>query len=84
MKKSIKEQCKRRGCQVNYLEAAAVERTLRPLEPDMIVKREQAFLMLDLLRRYNLLIDNCEHFATFCQYEKGFSQQVQNCRWGSG
>jgi hypothetical protein len=58
-----------RGCRVNNLEEAASEKGLEPSDPDVIVERAREFL------RRNL-IENCEHFATVCRFEEGFSQQA--------
>ena len=57
------------GGRVNNLEEASTEKGLEPLDPDVIVERAREFL------RRNL-IENCEHFATMCRFEEGFSQQA--------
>ena len=64
--------------------AAAEAEGLLALKPDVIVQRAKEFLEDNIIRRYDLLLENCEHFATKCRYEKGFSQQVEDCCCGSG
>ena len=59
------------------MEEAAEARGLFAREPDVIVERAREFIIQSFERRYNLLFENCEHFATKCRYEKGFSQQVE-------
>nr|CAH0106532.1 unnamed protein product [Daphnia galeata] len=76
VERTIGQLCNEFGCRVNNLEEAARERGLFPLNPDMIVTRAREFLGRDLAGTYNLLTKNCEHFATLCRYEEGFSQQV--------
>jgi hypothetical protein len=67
------------GCRVNNLDEAAEERGLRPLKPDFIVERAQHFLRENRLIFYNVVIKNCEHFATKCRYGQAFSLQVRDC-----
>lgn len=51
------------------------DRERKPLNPNEIV--EKALSMLGDIG-YNLLWNNCEHFATFCRYDKKWSEQVEN------
>nr|CAH0104804.1 unnamed protein product [Daphnia galeata] len=93
VKKTIRDLCdNERGCRVNNLEEAATEKGLEPLDPDVIVERAREFLRRNLIENYNLFTKNCEHFATMCRYEEGFSQQasqnfypmeriIQEVRW---
>jgi hypothetical protein len=67
-------------CRVNNLDEAAEERGLRPFRPDVIVERAWGFLREDRLIVYNLITDNCEHFATKCRYGQAFSLQVSDFR----
>ena len=54
----------------NNPDEVAIKKGLgKPLDPDVIVERAREFL------RRNL-IENCEHFATMCRFEEGFSQQA--------
>ena len=77
VKKTIRDLCdNERGCRVNNLEEAATEKGLEPLDPDVIVERAREFLRRNLIENYNLFTKNCEHFATMCRYEEGFSQQA--------
>jgi hypothetical protein len=78
VEETIRTLCHEHGCQVNNLEEAAEEIGLRPLKPDAIVERARDFLTLHRVN-YNLVTDNCEHFATKCRYEKAFSLQVREC-----
>lgn len=45
----------------------------RPLEPNKIV--EEAISKIGEIG-YNLLWDNCEHFAAYCRYGIKWSEQV--------
>jgi hypothetical protein len=70
VEKTVRDLCNNElGRRVNNLEDAATEKGLEPLDPDVIVERTREFL------RRNL-IENCEHFATMCRFEEGFSQQA--------
>lgn len=52
---------------------------LRPYQtcyiPDVVVHRAQSRLGEN---KYNLLFNNCEHFATWCKIGNSYSQQVKN------
>jgi hypothetical protein len=77
VEKTIGNQNNEHGARVNNLDKAAELRGLRLLGPDVIVRRAREFLT-DNLVYYNLLTRNCEHFATMCRYEEGFSLQVRD------
>ena len=48
-----------------------------PLEPEEIVKKAQvAYATPGDFGTYNIRINNCEHFATYCKYGKRWSPQV--------
>lgn len=51
------------------------DRKCQPLEPNKIV--EEAILKIGEIG-YNLLWDNCEHFAAYCRYGIKWSEQVRN------
>ncbi|XP_012934727.1 phospholipase A and acyltransferase 2 [Aplysia californica] len=53
----------------------------RPLPPDEIVKRAKSMLGD---AGYNLLKDNCEHFANWCRYGETESQQVYKGMFAGG
>ena len=77
MGKTIRELCNNElEWRVNNLEEAATEKELQPLDPDEIVERARGFLRQNLIENYYLFTKNCEHFATMCRYEEGFSQQA--------
>lgn len=44
--------------------------------PDVVIHRAQS--RLGEKANYNLLFNNCEHFATWCKIGRPYSQQVQN------
>ena len=46
----------------------------RPLRPNEIVKRAKGKIGEE---GYNVFNENCEHFATWCRYDKASSHQVQ-------
>jgi Lecithin retinol acyltransferase len=72
--------CYERGCRVNNLEEAARERgLLPPFPPDVTVERARQLLRGGRFSIYNVLTDNCEHFATNCRYGEPFSLQVYSC-----
>lgn len=90
MEKTIGTLCDKHGWRVNNPDEAARKLNLKILSPDVIVERAREFLREDLVRYYNVITENCEHFATKCRYEKdtgdekgegiGFSLQVSdNC-----
>ncbi|EFX73255.1 hypothetical protein DAPPUDRAFT_253529 [Daphnia pulex] len=74
VEKTIRNQCNEHGGRVNNLDEAARAKDLFPLPPDVIVERARQFLRQRLI--YNVFTKNCEHFATKCRYEEGFSLQV--------
>ncbi len=43
--------------------------------PDVVVQRAESRLGE---QKYNLLFNNCEHFATWCKIGKNYSQQVED------
>lgn len=48
--------------------------------PDVVVKRAESRLGE---RGYNLLFNNCEHFAVWCKTGGARSEQVENRTWGA-
>jgi hypothetical protein len=60
---------------INNLEKNAAELGYARSETDVILSRATQ-LMKQGVHRYDVLKDNCEHFATFCVYGKAFSTQA--------
>jgi hypothetical protein len=62
---------------INNLEKNAAELGYTRSETDVILSRARQ-LMKEDFHRYDVLKDNCEHFATFCVYGEAFSTQADH------
>jgi hypothetical protein len=72
--KKLVDVAKEHKCRVNNMESAAEKRKLLVKSFDTIkanvdIKKSQN-------NKYNVMKNNCEHFATYCRYGEGFSEQV--------
>lgn len=62
-------------CRVRNVDSFAHEHLkLTPYEPHEIVERANECLKNP--HQYDFLLNNCEHFATYCRYGKVFSMQA--------
>jgi hypothetical protein len=60
---------------INNLEKNAAELGYTRSETDVILSRARHLMKQDV-HHYDVLKDNCEHFATFCVYGEAFSTQA--------
>lgn len=67
-------------CRISMADFAAgrqvfVEKYYGPLKPDTVIRRAESRLNE---KKYNLVFNNCEHFATSCKTGKHYSEQVDH------
>lgn len=63
------------GGELEFRDFDAVDNDQR-YSNDMVVKRAMRVLKSQNFGSYNLLTNNCEHFANYCVFGKKFSEQV--------